>query len=200
MPKKDDKARSCTLIEPDGKEIEFKADEHDVPYLMEHRETTAVPANMDHNKSMLIPAATPASQPTEDPEETGQGGPWLAEDDRAARDSTLRSILKSAGEPVGPPERGNPFEQVAKPIETDYSEVDAEEEQDFRRRGDKAFLMEGAKSLTHLCTHLPRNPYRTSCMRAKVYQKQNRRRGRKKRTIDAKRFVDSVTGDHLIST
>ena len=70
----------------------------------------------------------------------------------------LRSILKSAGEPVGPPERGNPFEQVARPIETDYSEVDAEEEQDLRRRGDKAFLMEDAKSLTHLCAHLPKNP------------------------------------------
>ena len=62
----------------------------------------------------------------------------------------VRSILKSAGEPVGPPERGNPFEQVAKPIATDYSEVDAEGGQGFRRRGDKAFLMEDAKPLTHL--------------------------------------------------
>ena len=92
MPKKDDKVGSCTLIKPDGKEIEFKVDGHDMPYLMEYRETTAVPANIDHNKSMLVPAATPASQPTEDPEETGQGRPWLAEDGRAARDSKLRKV------------------------------------------------------------------------------------------------------------
>ena len=86
------------------------------------------------------------------------------------------------------------------PIETEYSEVDAEEEQNLRRRGDKAFLTEEAKSLTHLCTHLPKNPYCTSCMRAKVNQKQKRRRGHKKHTIDAKKFGDSVTGDHLISS
>ena len=59
--------------------------------------------------------------------------------------------------------------------------------------------MEEAKSLTHLCAHIPKNPYCTSCMRAKVYQKQKRRRGHKKRTIDAKKFGDSVIGDHLIS-
>ena len=105
-----------------------------MPYLMEYKGTTAVPASIDHNKSTLIPAATPTSQPTEDPEETGQRGPWLTDDDRAARDSKLRSTLKPACEPVGPPERGNPFELVAEPIETDYSEVDAEEEQDLRRR------------------------------------------------------------------
>ena len=144
MPKKDDKAGSCTLTKPNGKEIKFKVDGHDVPYLMEYRETTAVPASID-------PAA---------------------EDDKAAEESKPKSILKPTGAPVGPPESRNPFEQVAEPIETDYSEVDAEEEQDLRRRGDKAFLMEDAKSLTHLCTHLPNNPCCTSCIRAKVNQKQ----------------------------
>ena len=174
MPKNDDKVGPCTLIKPDGEKIEFKVDEHDVPYLMEYWDPTAVPINTDDNKTMIMPAVTPASQPAEDLQETGRGGPWLAEDDRAARDNKLRSVPKSAGEPVGPPERGNPFEQVAKLIGTGYSEVDAEEEQDLRRRCDKVFLMEGAKSLAHLCTHLPKNPYCTSCMRAKVYQKQKR--------------------------
>lgn len=71
------------MIKPDGEEIELKVVEHDVPYLMEYRETTAVPANIDHSESMLKPAATFASQSTADY--------------RAARDSKLRSILKSAG-------------------------------------------------------------------------------------------------------
>ena len=75
MPVNDNKAGSCTLTEPDNKEIEFKVDEHDVPYLIEYRETTAVPASIDHNKSVLTPAATPASPPSEDPEEMGQQGP-----------------------------------------------------------------------------------------------------------------------------
>ena len=65
-----------------------------------------------------------------------------------------RSILK-ASEPVEPPCR---MDMQPEPIEIDYSEVDAEEERDLRRKGDKAFLIEGAKSLTHLCTHLPKIP------------------------------------------
>ena len=195
MPKENNNAGSCTLIEPDGKRTEFEVDEHDVPYLMEHR-TAAVPACIDGNKENTMLAATPAGQPTTDPE-TGQGGPWLAEDDRARRDRKLRSILKDFG-PV--PEPGSRIDQPPEPIETDYPEVDTEEEQDLRRRGDRAFLTEYAKSLTHSCTHLPKNPYGTSCMRVKVSQKQKRRRGHRKHTIDAQKFGDSVTGDHLISS
>lgn len=75
------------------------------------------------------------------------------QDDRAARDSKLRSILKST-KPVGPPESRRPLDQPPEPTESDYSEVDAEEERDLRRRlrrrGDKAFLLEEARSLTHL--------------------------------------------------
>ena len=100
---------------------------------------------------------------------------------------------------LGKPESRNPSEQVAEPIETESSEAGAEDEQDLRRRGDKAFLMQDAQSLMHLCTHLPKNPYCTSCMRAKAIQKQKCRRGHKKHITDAKNFGDSVTGDHLIS-
>ena len=89
-----------------------------------------------------MPAATPAGQSTTDPE-TCQGGPWLAEDDRARRDRRLRPILKDTG-PV--PEPSRRIDQPPEPIETDYSEVDAEGEQDLRRRGDKTFLTEDAKS------------------------------------------------------
>ena len=82
------------------------------------------------------------------------------------------------------------MDQPPEPMETDYSEAVAEEEQDLRRRGDKAFLTEGAKYyVTHLCAHLPKNPYCTSRMRARVNQKQKRRRGHKKHTIDAQKFA-----------
>ena len=96
-----------------------------------------------------MPAATPAGQPTTDPE-TGQGGPWLAEDGRARCVRKLRSIFKKDTGPV--PELRSRIDQPPEPIETDYSEVDAEEEQDLRRRGDAVFLTGDAKSLTHLCT------------------------------------------------
>ena len=136
-PKENNKAGSCTLIKPDGKRIEFEVDEHDVPYLMEHR-TIAVPVQTKTDKENQMPTATPASQ--QDPEpETGQGGPWLVEDDRARHDRKLRSILRDTG-PVPAP-RGN-IEQPPEPIEYGYSEVDEENESDLRRRG-------GRESLTY---------------------------------------------------
>ena len=137
------------MIKPDGKRIEFEVDEHDVPYLLEHR-ATAVPAQMPTNKKNVQPTATQIAE------------------NRAQSDQRLRSILRETGpvpEPIGrtdsPPE----------PVEYDYSEIDEENDRDLRRRGDKEFLIEDAKSLTHLCTHLPKNPYCTSCMRSKINQK-----------------------------
>jgi len=176
-PKNNSDPGSCVLIKPDGKRIEFEVDEHDVPYLLENR-ATAVPAQIPTNKENVQPTATQIAE------------------SRAQSDQRLRSILRETGpvpEPIGrtwsPPE----------PIEYDYSEVEEENNQDLRRRGDKEFLIEDAKSLTHLCTHLPKNPYCTSCMRSKINQKQKRRRRGKKHTVEATKFGDSVTGDHLIS-
>ena len=125
-PKENNKSGSCTLIKPDGKIIGFEEDEHDVPYLMEHR-TTAVPARVQVNKENKMPTATPASQDPPEPE-TGQGGPWLVEDDRARRDQQ-RSILKDTG-PVPAP-KGN-TDNPPEPIEYDYSEVDEENARDLR--------------------------------------------------------------------
>ena len=56
-PTDNDNSGSCTLIKPDGKRIEFEADEHDVPYLMEHR-TTAVPVQVQRDKENKQPTAT----------------------------------------------------------------------------------------------------------------------------------------------
>ena len=53
-PKNNNDPGSCILIKPDGKRIEFEVDEHDVPYLLEHR-ATAVPAQMPENKENVQP-------------------------------------------------------------------------------------------------------------------------------------------------
>ena len=133
-PKENNKAGSCTLIKPEGKRIEFEVDGHDVPYLMEHR-TTAVPAQMITNEESKMPTATPASQQVPGPD-TGQGGPWLVEDDRARRDQKLRSILRDSG-PVPAPRGTIASDEPPEPIAYDYSEVDEENGNDVRRRGDE---------------------------------------------------------------
>ena len=176
-PKNNNDPGSCVLIKPDGKRIEFEVDEHDVPYLLENR-ATAVPAQIPTNKENVQPTATQIAE------------------SRAQSDQRLRSILRETGPVPAPIGR---TDSPPEPIEYDYSEVDEENDRDLRRRGDKEFLIEDAKSLTHLCTHLPKNPYCTSCMRSKINQKQKRRRRGKKHTVEATKFGDSVTGDHLIS-
>ena len=62
----------------------------------------------------------------------------------------------------------------------DNNDVSAEDDVVERHSKSKEFLEKEATSITHLCTHLPKNPYCASCMRAKVNQVQNRRRGNKK--------------------
>ena len=176
-PKNVNDPGSCTLIKSDGKRIELEVDEHDLPYLLEHR-TTADPAQIQKDKENERPTTT------------------LIAGARARSDQKLRSILRDTG-PVPAP-RGR-TDSPPEPIAYDYSVVEDENMQDLRRRGDKEFLIEYAKSLTHLCTHLPKNPYCTSYMRFKVNQEPKRRRRGKKHTVEACKFGDSVTGDHLIS-
>ena len=55
-----------------------------------------------------------------------------------------------------------------------------------------------ARSLTHLLTHLPKNPYCDACIRAKM---RNRKRfaGAFKVKRDPKKWCDIVSADHLVS-
>ena len=76
---------------------------------------------------------------------------------------TLRSILRDSG-PVPAPRGTIASDEPPELVAYDYSEVDEDNDNDLRRRRDKQFLMEGAKSLTHLCIHLPENPYCIWCM------------------------------------
>ena len=86
------------------KRIGFEVDEHDVPYLMEHR-TAAVPAQIQKNKANTQPTAT------------------LVEEHRARSDQKLRSILRGTG-PVPAP-RGR-TDTPPEPTEYDDSQVEEE--------------------------------------------------------------------------
>jgi hypothetical protein len=66
---------------------------------------------------------------------------------------------------------------------------------------DRARLMKEARSVEHLCTHIPKNPFCPSCQKAKA---QRRHARDKKKSPEAvllgpppKEFADEVTCDHL---
>ena len=54
-----------------------------------------------------------------------------------------------------------------------------------------------AKSIHHLGTHVPKNPYCEVCKRAKMYKPPSYKVGGT-RTIEAKSFGDHITADHVI--
>jgi hypothetical protein len=64
--------------------------------------------------------------------------------------------------------------------------------------GNKLSLQEQAKSLQHLLTHTPKNPFCEACNRAKMRHSAHRKKGGAER-LDAVSFGDHITGDHIIS-
>ena len=57
-------------------------------------------------------------------------------------------------------------------------------------------LKKEAKSIHHLMTHIPKNPYCEVCKRAKMYKPPSYKVGGT-RTIEAKSFGDHITADHV---
>ena len=65
-----------------------------------------------------------------------------------------------------------------------------------RDRGEQALRQE-AKSLAHLLTHVPMNPFCTTCSRAKMTKPPSYKKGGSE-TVVADKFGDHITADHLI--
>ena len=65
-----------------------------------------------------------------------------------------------------------------------------------RDRGQQA-LKEEARSLSHLMTHTPKNPYCDVCNKAKMYKPTSRSKGGST-TVECSEFGEHITGDHLI--
>ena len=63
-------------------------------------------------------------------------------------------------------------------------------------RGEQALRQE-AKSLAHLLTHVPKNPFCTTCSRAKMTKPPSYKKGGSE-TVVADKFGDHITADHLI--
>ena len=64
-------------------------------------------------------------------------------------------------------------------------------------RGEAA-LREEARTLRHMMTHTPKNPFCETCKCAKMYKPTKRSKG-ESLTVESNRFVDHITGDHLVT-
>ena len=64
-------------------------------------------------------------------------------------------------------------------------------------RGEAAFREE-ARSLRHMMTHTPKNPFCETCKCAKMYKPTKRSKG-ESLTVESNKFGDHITGDHLVT-
>ena len=71
-------------------------------------------------------------------------------------------------------------------------------EKDERRDRGQQALKEEARSLSHLMTHTPKNPYCDVCNKAKMYKPTRRSKGGST-TVECSVFGEHITGDHLIT-
>ena len=66
-------------------------------------------------------------------------------------------------------------------------------------REDELSLREQAKSLKHLMTHMPKNPFCPECQRAKMQRKQARRKKGAALGERPDTFGEQITADHFIA-
>ena len=64
-------------------------------------------------------------------------------------------------------------------------------------RGEAA-LREEARTLRHMMTHTPKNPFCETCKCAKMYKPTKRSKG-ESLTVESNKFGDHITGDHLVT-
>ena len=59
-------------------------------------------------------------------------------------------------------------------------------------------MREEARTLRHMMTHTPKNPYCETCKCAKMYKPTKRSKG-ESLTVESNKFGDHITGDHLVT-
>ena len=62
----------------------------------------------------------------------------------------------------------------------------------------EAALRDEARTLRHMMTHTPKNPYCETCKCAKMYKPTKRTKG-ESLTVESNKFGDHIAGDHLVT-
>ena len=91
----------------------------------------------------------------------------------------------------------NSSEDAPKAIASDF--VSKPIMKDAPRERGEAALRDEATSLQHLMCHSPKNPFCETCNRAKMYKYPSRQKGGSTQ-VEAKKFGDHLTADHLITS
>jgi hypothetical protein len=101
-------------------------------------------------------------------------------------------------EAVEDPDADRKVEPPVEPKSKGSSSSIHDEQDDFKRSlGEKA-LKEEAKSIQHMLTHIPKNPFCDVCQKAKMFKPPSRAVGGSTK-VEAEKFGDQITADFIVT-
>ena len=194
---------------PDGRRIKLEVKDN-VPFICPPvmRATPAVSQNIP--RVTTLPSAPIEVEDEvlvidEEPETLGEqvmaedeAGDLLDDGDELGNDDFLLDVPSHP--PEGEVQEELPdmsHEEAPKVVATDF--VSKPVVKDAPRERGEAALRDEATSLQHLMCHTPKNPFCETCNRAKMYKYPSRQRGGSTQ-VEAKKFGDHLTADHLITS
>eukprot|EP00435_Cladocopium_sp_Y103_P006156 s2440_g2.t1 len=175
------------MIKPNGDRIELVVKDY-VPYLANNSTKIATPSPV-RRPSVTLPASEEAQQSPEPDGDIEIVGDEPVEAPEPQPDENRADEEVDADREVEPPS-----EPKSKGSSSHVQDDDVEEK---RSLGEKA-LREEAKSIQHMLTHIPKNPFCDICQRAKMFKPPSYAVGGSTK-VDAENFGDHITADFLVT-
>ena len=181
------KGENPYLIKPNGERIALVVRDY-VPYLANDDSGKITTPSTQQRPSVSLPASEEAQQSPEPDGDIEIVGEELVE---------VPEPQVSELEAVEMPDADRKVEPIIEQ-KSKGSSSDVHDEDDFKRSlGEKA-LREEAKSIRHMLTHVPKNPYCHVCQRAKMFKPPSRTVGGSTR-VEAEKFGDHITADFIVT-
>ena len=180
------------MVKPNGERIELVVRDY-VPYFANNSKTISTPSTQPR-PSIATPASDEAQQ---SPEPDGEIE--IIGDDPMGINVDLPEPQPLQAEEVDVPDADR---EVEPPVEqrskgSSSSSVQDDDNGFKRSLGEKA-LKEEAKSIRHMLTHVPKNPYCDICTRAKMFKPPSRAVGGSTE-VKAEKFGDHITADFIVT-
>ena len=179
------------MVKPNGERIELVVKDY-VPYFANNSKTISDPS-VQPRPSIATPASDEAQQ---SPEPDGEIE--IIGDDPMGINVDLLEPQPLEAEEVEVPDADREVEPpVQNRSKSNSSSVQDDVDDSRRSLGEKA-LKEEAKSIRHMLTHIPKNPFCDICTRAKMFKPPSRAVGGSTK-VKAERFGDHITADFIVT-
>ena len=177
------------MVKPNGERIELVVRDY-VPYFANNSKTISTPSTQPR-PSIATPASDEAQQSPEP-----DGDIEIIGDDPMGINVDLPEPQPVQVEEVDVPDADR---EVEPPVESSKGSSSSVHDDGAHKRslGEKE-LKEEAKSIRHMLTHIPKNPFCDICTRAKMFKPPSRAVGGSTK-VKAEKFGDHITADFIVT-